>query len=272
MRLGLRLGHTTQSLLGSGAMKAITRALHMPEWHADTPHPASGGIPRTQLAGATAIYFPSCISRVMGRLPGEPQDSSLMEVFVEVARRAGKPIHIPRDVAGNCCGTPFSSKGFVQAHAVAVNGTIERMWNGAIAASCPSWWNRPCTYGLLTSRQALTPENQEKFDRLRVLDSIDFVHDELLPSLTIRHKADSVVLHPVCSVTKLDLTPKLVAIARACSAMAIVPPSTGCCGFAGDRGFLVPSSRHPPLGVRLPKQSRSRTMDIFPAAAPARSA
>jgi D-lactate dehydrogenase len=39
---------------------------------------------------------------------------------------------------------------------------------------------------------------------------------------------------------KLDLAPKLEAIARVCSADVLVPINAGCCGFAGDRGFLVP--------------------------------
>ena len=91
VRLGLRLGHLAQSLVGSGVVKAFTRVLRLPQWHADMPYAASANLPRTERAGAAAIYFPSCISRVMGRLPGEPQDSSVMEVFVELAHLAGCP-------------------------------------------------------------------------------------------------------------------------------------------------------------------------------------
>jgi D-lactate dehydrogenase len=38
----------------------------------------------------------------------------------------------------------------------------------------------------------------------------------------------------------MGLTPKLEAIARKCSGEAFVPPSLGCCAFAGDRGFMYP--------------------------------
>ncbi len=38
----------------------------------------------------------------------------------------------------------------------------------------------------------------------------------------------------------MGLTPKLISIAHACSESVIVPPDAGCCGFAGDRGFLFP--------------------------------
>jgi D-lactate dehydrogenase len=42
-----------------------------------------------------------------------------------------------------------------------------------------------------------------------------------------------------CSTSKLGLGPKLQAVAQACAQKVVVPP-TGCCAFAGDRGFDVP--------------------------------
>jgi D-lactate dehydrogenase len=72
------------------------------------------------------------------------------------------------------------------------------------------------------------------------MDSIEFVHDQLLPKLKVISPQKSVALHPVCSAVKMGLSPKLEAIARACSAEVFVPPSLGCCAFAGDRGFMVP--------------------------------
>ena len=33
---------------------------------------------------------------------------------------------------------------------------------------------------------------------------------------------------------------ELVAVAAACAEQVVHPSSTGCCGFAGDRGFLFP--------------------------------
>jgi D-lactate dehydrogenase len=158
-----------------------------------------------------------------------------------LARRAVKPVYLPPDVAGACCGTPFSSKGFEKAHSIAANRAIERFWAWSDGGRLPIVVDTsPCTYGLLTCRADLAPANQEKFDRLRILDSIEFVCDQLLPALKIQQRADAVVLHPVCSVTKLNLTGKLQTIARACAETAVIPASAGCCGFAGDRGFLVP--------------------------------
>lgn len=246
-RLVLKLGHAAESLLGTSFVVTVSEMMRrlsggaLPAWSKDMPCAGGTTYPATSKAGAAAVYFPSCVSRVMGRLPNEPNDMTLMEVFVEVARRAGKPVWIPPDVAGTCCGTPFSSKGFDTANVITVNRAIEKLWKwtdqGALAVVVDT---SPCTYGLLHSRSALTSENQKKFDQLRILDGIEFTHDELLPKLAIKQQASSVALHPVCSVTKMALAGKLQGIAKACSEAVMVPPSAGCCGFAGDRGFLVP--------------------------------
>jgi len=277
VRWGLRLGHAAEKVIGVGGMKAITRAMkrvvgdNFSEWMPDTPY-AAGPVPRTELAGAQAVYFPSCISRTMGRLPGEPKDASLMEVTVEVARRAEVPVYIPHDVAGICCGTPFSSKGFSRAHAIAINGAVERCWRWSGEGKLPIVIDTsPCTYGFKTARGYLTEQNQQRFDRMTFLDAIEFVHDQLLPKLTVKLKSGSVALHPVCSVTKMGIGAKLEGIARVCSEQVTVPLEAGCCGFAGDRGFLFPeltqsATKHEAAEVKAKRPdecySSSRTCEI----------
>jgi D-lactate dehydrogenase len=227
-------------------MAGITRGMRVltggaiPVWRADVPRPA-GRVPATKREGAQAVYFPSCISRVLGTLPEERADGSVMQAFVEVAARAGAAIFIPDDVGGTCCGVPFSSKGYDRAHDVAVNAAIERLWRWSDQGRLPVVVDTsPCTYGLVSCRSALTGENQRKFDGLKILDGVAFVHDQVLPRLNIRRKAGAVALHPVCAVVKMNLTTKLEGIVRACSDRVAVPASAGCCGFAGDRGFLFP--------------------------------
>jgi D-lactate dehydrogenase len=240
LRLGLRSGRLAQALFGARAVAAVTRILRAPRWSADMPL-AAGALPATRRQGAQAIYFPSCISRVMGRLPGEPADLSLPEVLVTLAERAGVPVHIPDGARGVCCGVPFSSKGFDAAHRHAVNAAVERFWDWSGAGALPVVLDTsPCAYGLKTCRPHLTEENKARFDRLTILDAVAFAHDTLLPRLRIRPLPGAVVLHPVCSVTKMDLTAKLQAVAEACAERVVIPRDAGCCGFAGDRGFLFP--------------------------------
>ncbi len=246
VRWSLRLGHAAQSVIGASGVRAISRVMksmlgeNLPEWTGDMPHAASA-VPKTTRDGAQAVYFPSCISRTMGRLPGEPEDRSLMETVLELSRRAGVPIYIPENVVGTCCGTPFSSKGLTDAHAISVNAAMERFWEWSEQGRLPIVVDTsPCTYGFRNARGYLNEENQQRFDKMTFLDSIEFAHDTLMPKLRVTSKASSVALHPVCSVTKLGITPKLEAIAKACSEKDLVPLDAGCCAFAGDRGFLLP--------------------------------
>ena len=245
MRVALRCGHLVQSLFGPKVMPLITRLLKPigtgHEWSPEMPKAAKAPLPATSLEGAQAIYFPACISRMMGHLPGESEELSLVEALVKVSARAGVPLHIPHDVEGTCCGVPFSSKGFDLAHKYTVNHAIEKFWEwsqeGRLSVVMDT---SPCTYGVVSSRAYLTPENQVKFDQLKIVDSTTFAHDVLLPRLQVRHKVGSVVLHPVCSVTKMNLLPKLEGVAKACADTVVVPRDAGCCGFAGDRGFTHP--------------------------------
>ncbi|WP_306597763.1 FAD-binding and (Fe-S)-binding domain-containing protein [Geothrix sp. 21YS21S-2] len=276
VRLGLRSGHIVQSIFGNAAMPMLTRILKAfgwaHQWSPEMPKAAKGKLPVTQRAGAQAIYFPACISRTMGHLPGEDTSISLVEALVAVSARAGVPVHIPTDVAGTCCGVPFSSKGFDLAHTFTVNQAIERFWTWSHEGELPVVVDTsPCTYGLTTCRAYLTPENQAKFDKLTILDAVAFAHDVLLPKLQVKRKIGSAVLHPVCSLTKMALAPKLEGVAKACAEKVLVPKDAGCCGFAGDRGFMVPeltasATKHESAEVRKgafdAHLSSSRTCEI----------
>lgn len=276
MRVALRSGHVVQSLFGPKVMPFITRVMKAfgasHQWSPEMPKPAKAPLPRTSPEGAQAIYFPACISRMMGHLPGEPEELSLVEALVKVAERAGVPVHIPRDVEGTCCGVPFSSKGFDEAHRFTVNHAIEKFWGWSQEGRLPIVMDTsPCTHGMVTSRAYLTAENQAKFDKVKILDSTAFAHDVLLPQLQVLRKVGSVVLHPVCSLTKMNLVPKLEGVAKACADSVVVPRDAGCCGFAGDRGFTHPeltasATRHEALEVRAQSHdgyfASSRTCEV----------
>jgi len=250
-RFAMGAGHAVQSIFGLGTMRAITSVLNkltrtiMDEpfwqWSAEMPRPRRGSLPQRPAQNADAVYFPACISRIMGALPGEQQETTVMQALLNVADRAGVKLYVPSDIKGNCCGVPFSSKGFEAAHHASVDRTVENFYrwsNGGELAIVVD--TSPCTYGLKTARPHLSPENQARFDKLRIVDSVEYAHDVLLPKLSVHRKVHSVALHPVCSATKMAIVPKLVTISNACSETVLVPRDAGCCAFAGDRGFLLP--------------------------------
>jgi D-lactate dehydrogenase len=91
-----------------------------------------------------------------------------------------------------------------------------------------------CTEGFAGLLRTTDPEPA------RVIDSVTFAAETLLPRLTILHRQGRVAVHPTCSTEDLGATGALVAIARAVADEAVVPEAWGCCAFAGDRGMLHP--------------------------------
>lgn len=250
-RLALGAGHMVQSVAGISAMISLTSALDSVScritgepfwmWSHEMPRPRKGRLPKQMSINPDAVYFPACINRIMGSLPGEPSEMNTMEAMLHITHRAGIRLFVPGDVRGHCCGVPFSSKGFDAAHRFATNQTIQSFFRWSAGGAVPIVLDTsPCTYGLKTCRPFLTPANQEKFDKLTIVDSIEYVVDRLLPRLTIRNKIGLVSIHPVCSVGKMELSSKLTKALQACSEEIVVPRDAGCCGFAGDRGFLFP--------------------------------
>ena len=246
-RTGIAAGHALASVVGHRGVGALTGALRsvlgddlVPRWSRDIPRPAPP-LPRTSSEGAQAVYFPACMLRLFGPVEGEPERPTIPEALLALARRAGTPVHIPEDIAGACCSTPWHSKGYVEGDAAMSNATLERLWRWSAEGRLPVVVEgSSCTHGLRGAGAILSSANRERFDRLRILDSVEFVHDTLLPKLRADRRLGSVCIHPVCSVVEMGLTPKLVAIGRFLAEQVVVPDRAGCCGFAGDRGFLHP--------------------------------
>jgi len=198
------------------------------------PKPASGKLPTTVHTGAAAVYVPSCTNRIFGGSP--------VEALVEVSARAGLPVWIPEDVVGSCCGLPWSSKGFAEAHRHKANEMVERLWawsgEGALpivvdAASCTAAVAEP-------GDGVLSEENAERLGELEILDSVSWAHDRLLPWLEVGERAGSATVHPTCATRHLGLAHRLESLAAALADDVYVAPSAGCCGFAGDRGISHP--------------------------------
>ncbi len=245
-RWSLRIGHLASATLGPAAVAALTRAARatlgptIPPWDPSMPK-AAGALPVTSRASAAAVYFPSCVSRVFGPAGGEIDGPSVAETLLRVAKRAGLPLWIPEDVAGQCCGMPFSSKGLDRAYRVAVERTVDRLWRWSEGGKLPVVLDSsPCAHTLKQPATELNRSTRRQLDELQRLDGIEFAHDRILPVLRPRSRQGAVVLHPVCSVHRMGLNGKFESLLAGYAERADVPIHAGCCGFAGDRGFHLP--------------------------------
>jgi D-lactate dehydrogenase len=247
-RAGLSLAGAAGSLLGERRVAGLPALLRrvisselVPALPARLP-PAAPRLPRTARDGAAAVYMPACINRVFGNPSGIDAGPSLPQALVAVSARAGLPVWIPEDVAGHCCATPWSSKGYRRGQERMAAKTAAALWRWTDGATLPVVIDASsCAQGLLADvAPLLGDEARERFAQIEVLDSIAWAHDRLLAELPAASKVASMAVHPTCSATQLGLAGKLVAIARELADEIVVPAAGGCCGMAGDRGLLHP--------------------------------
>lgn len=197
------------------------------------PGAASAGLPSTPREGA-AVYVPSCTNRIFAGSP--------VAALVGVSRRAGLPVWIPAEVAGSCCGLPWSSKGFGAANRHKANEMVERLWDWSGEGELPAVIDAAsCTQAIADPGEGVLDEaNAERLAKMEILDSVVWASDRLLPKLEIGEKVGSATVHPTCATRHMGLAPRLRALAGALAEDVYVAPSATCCGFAGDRGLSHP--------------------------------
>nr|WP_246000295.1 FAD-binding and (Fe-S)-binding domain-containing protein [Nocardioides pocheonensis] len=214
--------------LGTAASRAGRRVLGdevVPLWSSDLP---GGGPRRRPLVDTTAeiVLLPSCTGEMFGG------GHSATSAFLTLCRRAGVRVTVPDEVTSLCCGMPWSSKGLTDgatAMSVILHDALERATRGGSvpvvsdAASCSEGLAKTLADGPFS-----------------VEDAVPFTARILLPRLTPRRMVRSLALHPTCSSTRSGSNDALHMLAAAVAEHVFVPPSWGCCAFAGDRGMLHP--------------------------------
>ena len=185
-------------------------------------------------SGREAVYFPTCLTRVIGPLPGEP-GTSLAETVLEALEAAGWAVRVAPRVESLCCGVPFASKGFPEAAREAGRRAAEAVWQLSEQGRRPILADAsPCAAQLDQALRALHPDGA-------VLDFAAFWARHGLPHLArVTRLPGEVALHPTCTLLHAGGLPELRRVAEAHAERAFVPAAAECCGFAGDRGFLVP--------------------------------
>jgi D-lactate dehydrogenase len=249
-RAALRAGGVARRVLGDRRLAAFTHAVRarvspelVPAWPGALPQPAPRRLPPTSAHGAAAVYLPACVNRIFGNPSGGAPRPTLPEALVAVSERAGLPVWIPDGVAGRCCATPWSSKGYRRGHRWMATTTAKALLEWSDGGRLPVVVDATsCTHGLVAEVPGALEDEElrDRFASVQVLDSVQWAHERLLPLLTVRRRVGSALLHPTCSAGHLGVGASLVALANALADEVVVPASTGCCGMAGDRGWLHP--------------------------------
>jgi D-lactate dehydrogenase len=245
VKTALRAGVLLNNVFGQNTMRGITSSIKkfipaFPLWSNQLAvAPALPKAVKKATNASAVVYYPACINRVMGE--AQKGQKPVMQTFMDVSARAGIQVILPQNLSSSCCGQIYSSKGFTGAHAHTVNQTISQLWETSEQGKHPIVLDiSSCTQTLRNCRGKLTNDNKAKYDTMTILDSIEYVQEHIIPKTQIVAKKDNIVLHPVCSLTKMGLENAFSVVAGHYADKVTVPVHAGCCGMAGDRGFLFP--------------------------------
>ncbi len=249
-RAGLKTGNSINKVFGKNSMFNLTRGIKkivpaMPLWSNYLKSPPRLTVLESKdgttngKAERAIVYFPACISRTMGTYEG--QEKNLMETFMNICKKAGIDVNVLDDVKGSCCSQIFSSKGFDDAYRFTANKIADQLWQSSREGSLSVVIDvSSCAYTLQQMRPVLDETRKRKYDALTIMDSVEFLHDMVMPFVEVKQKDKSIVLHPVCSLKKMKTENKFISLAKHFAKEVTVPNYGGCCGMAGDRGFLFP--------------------------------
>ncbi|TAH48940.1 MAG: (Fe-S)-binding protein, partial [Betaproteobacteria bacterium] len=198
-------------------------------WKAGMPKPQPAGRPSSGTRqGDKVVYFPTCAGRMFG---ADTPEAALSATVIRVLERAGYAPIVPDGVDALCCGQSFASKGLAD-DADRKSAELEAVLRRA---------SEDGKYPIVLDASACSLRMKTFLaGRLPVYDLVEFAHDALLPRLMLTKKADPVLIHLNCSARRMGFEAKLTKLAKACAEQVTLPPEVKCCGFGGDRGFVVP--------------------------------
>ncbi|PKO36196.1 MAG: 4Fe-4S ferredoxin [Betaproteobacteria bacterium HGW-Betaproteobacteria-6] len=228
-RLGLNVGHAVSGVLGDNLLARLSGGA----WKKNMPHAGKAPVARSA-QGDPVVYFPTCGGRIFG--PSIAGEKQLGEVILDLLARAGYAPILPEGFDSLCCGQMLASKGMAE-EAEGMSNTLE-------AALMKASQNGK--YPVIMDASTCSARMQKHLaGRLKLYDFHEFAVDALLPRLMIEKQPGPIALHVNCSVRKAGADAKLKTLLAACVEQIVEPAGVTCCGFAGDRGFVVPElNRH----------------------------
>lgn len=238
-RVGLKLASALAPVarVTTAALAKIAPAGTVPQWDS---HVKSDGYSRKKLIGGASnfVFLPSCMNEIFG----ETQLSKLLAV----ASWQGVELEVPSEATGFCCGTPFSSKGLASASAARSLATSQLL---------AGLNNRVLVIDGSSCHQTLLGQADQP-----VMELSQFIAEHLL-KLPVKRRLARIVLHPTCSGEKTGSNKAMEQIARHIADEVVIPTDWKCCGFAGDRGLLVPELTE--NATRLEAQEISQLDAVF---------
>ncbi len=245
MRAGLDLFYYLRVVTGKKVFGTVATGVHkisgglVPLWNAYFPKGSKkisdktiekSLIGRDSGSSNKVVYFPSCITRSMGLSREMSDREEVTEVTKTLLNRAGYTIVYPKGMNSLCCGMAFSSKGFVEAGKESSARLEEALFEASDGGKIPILCDMsPCLYTMKTNFG----------ERLKLYEPAEFIDKFIIDKLDIKKVDRKVSVFAVCSAKKMEIESTLYSLVSRCAREVVIIESN-CCGFAGDRGFLLP--------------------------------
>jgi len=246
----LNLVSFAHSIVGTAVVEPIAKGVHavggsmIPLWNPYLPAgakalpelPPKPEVTETVKPGAFAskvVYMPSCVTRVMGPAPSDPEQASVPERFLSLMEKAGVEVIYPDEVREQCCGIMYHSRGCVDASDASMAKLeaklLEASDQGKIPIVCDT---SPCL-------KHVKDHVRDPLLKFALYEPVEFVATFLRDKLDFEKKKQSVAIHVPCSSKKMKLEAQFDALVRKC-ADDVHSSGVPCCGMAGDRGLRLP--------------------------------
>lgn len=203
-------------------------------------------------AKQSVVYFVSCVNRTFAE--GTKDHVSVADHTLSLFKKSGFHAIFPENYTSLCCGQPFESTKELLANEKSVNRVNDALLKASQNGEYPVYIdNAPCALKLFEA------QDQGLLDsRIKLYDAATFLVEKVLPALTIVNKREHLSLHIPCSATKMKAVPALTKLAEACTD-DLSFTNIACCGYAGNKGMLVPELNA--NGLRLLKKNIPESCD-----------
>ncbi|PAF41218.1 FAD-binding and (Fe-S)-binding domain-containing protein [Helicobacter sp. 11S03491-1] len=238
MRFGLKIADLGSNLLGQDTFLACNNSLRkishiIPKLSKNLPRKNIYKLQNKPLSNhhSEVIYFTTCINRSFSPAKNMPDSRSIQEVFESLCQKTNTQLIYPDKIHSMCCGKAFinyekllkenTHKNYLLLKTLSKNGRIPIVLD-----------HTACSTHFI--------QMLEKTE-LQIYDLNLYIQKYLIPHLKIQPISENIGLYTMCAGKKAGQEKIMLSLAKACTKGGIfIHKDTGCCGFAGNKGFFTP--------------------------------
>ncbi|WQU97886.1 FAD-binding oxidoreductase [Helicobacter pylori] len=237
-RFSLKSAVVVQNLIGSNNLVSLTKKIKkfikpFPKAFHYMPKNNAYALENKILKSEEkVIYFSTCINRSFAPSTKMADRRSVQEAFESLCQKAKVSIMYPDGLSSLCCGKAFINYTQLTAQNNEKNHAIflQLSDNGKIPIVLD---HSACSMHFFKQMKA--------YKDLKVYDLSVYIEEVLSPKLKFNPINEDIGLYTMCTLKLENKEEVLLNLAKKCTLGEIViHKETGCCGFAGNKGFFTP--------------------------------